>query len=315
MQKIKSSAKIKTINTSGIKHSVNGNSTPVAKRLDVQKTYKLYIDGKFPRSESGRYFKLNDDSGKIIANICRGSKKDFRDAVVVARKAQESWAKRSAYNRGQILYRIAETLEGRKAQFVDSLIKQGSKTVQAENEVTLAIDRIVHYAGWSDKYQQVFSSVNPVDSSHFNFSFPEPTGVVSAIASADNGLLGLVSIICPVIVGGNVIIVLPAENAPLTAIEFAEVLHASDLPGGVVNIITGYKKELVLPFSNHMDVNATVYCGNDSTELGTIQTNASLNVKRVIHYSLSDWSSTEAQSPYMILDFQEIKTTWHPVGI
>lgn len=315
MQKIKSSAKIKTINTTGITHSVNGNSSSITKRLDVQKTYKLYIDGKFPRSESGRYFKLNDDSGKIIANICRGSKKDFRDAVVVARKAQESWAKRSAYNKGQILYRIAETLEGRKAQFVDSLIKQGSKTVHAENEVAAAIDRIVYYAGWSDKYQQIFSSVNPVESSHFNFSFPEPTGVVSAIAANESGLLGLVSVICPVIIGGNAIIILPAENAPLTAIELAEVLHASDLPGGVVNIITGYRKELLSPFSNHMDVNATAYCGNDVAELTTIQTNASLNVKRVIQFSINDWNSSEAQSPYMILDFQEIKTTWHPVGL
>jgi len=315
MQKIKSLIKIKTINTVGISHSTNGNSTSVAKRLDVQKTYKLYIDGKFPRSESGRYFKLNDVSGKIIANICRGSKKDFRDAVVVARKAQELWAKRSAYNKGQILYRIAETLEGRKAQFVDSLIKQGSKTAQAENEVVAAIDRIVHYAGWSDKYQQIFSSVNPVESSHFNFSFPEPTGVVSAIAPNENGLLGLVSVICPVIVGGNAIIILPAENAPLTAIDFAEVLHASDLPGGVVNIITGYKKELLSPFSNHMDVNAIAYCGNEVAELTTIQSNASLNVKRVINYSINDWNSSEAQSPYMILDFQEIKTTWHPVGL
>jgi len=315
MQKIKSLIKIKTINTVGISHSTNGNSTSVAKRLDVQKTYKLYIDGKFPRSESGRYFKLNDVSGKIIANICRGSKKDFRDAVVVARKAQELWAKRSAYNKGQILYRIAETLEGRKAQFVDSLIKQGSKTAQAENEVVAAIDRIVHYAGWSDKYQQIFSSVNPVESSHFNFSFPEPTGVVSAIAPNENGLLGLVSVICPVIVGGNAIIILPAENAPLTAIDFAEVLHASDLPGGVVNIITGYKKELLSPFSNHMDVNAIAYCGNEVAELTTIQSNASLNVKRVINYPINDWNSSEAQSPYMILDFQEIKTTWHPVGL
>ncbi len=284
-------------------------------RLDIQKTYKLYIDGKFPRSESGRYFKLNDKSGTLIANICRGSKKDFRDAVVVARKAQESWAKRSAYNRGQILYRIAETLEGRKSQFIDSLIKQGSRKADAEKEVVSSIDRIVHYAGWSDKYQQIFSAVNPVESSHFNFSFPEATGVVSIIASATQGLLGMVSVICPIIVGGNSVIILPSENAPLTAIEFAEVLHASDLPGGVVNIITGYKKELLVPFSSHMDVNAAVYCGENMEELKTIQSNASLNVKRVVHYAFWIWNEDEAQSPYMILDFQEIKTTWHPVGI
>lgn len=313
MQKIKSVIKLKT--TSNGVAATNVNGTSVKKRLDVQKTYKLYIDGKFPRSESGRYFKLNDKSGNIIANICRGSKKDFRDAVVAARKAQESWAKRSAYNKGQILYRIAETLEGRKAQFIESLIKQGSKPADAEKEVTATIDRIVHYAGWSDKYQQIFSAVNPVESSHFNFSFPEPTGVVSAIASTNQGLLGMASVICSVIVGGNSIIILPAENAPLTAVEFAEVFHASDLPGGVVNIITGYKKELLSAFSSHMDVNATVYCGDTTEELKTIQTNAALNVKRVVNYPISNWFSEEAQSPYMILDFQEIKTTWHPVGI
>ncbi|MBL0339625.1 MAG: aldehyde dehydrogenase family protein [Bacteroidetes bacterium] len=314
MPKVKSTTLVKKVSSNGTA-SLNGKASPTAKRLDVQKTFKLYIDGKFPRSESGRYFKLNDKSGNLIANICRGSKKDFRDAVVVARKAQESWAKRSAYNKGQILYRIAETLEGRKSQFINSLIKQGAKTADAENEVAAAIDRFVHYAGWSDKYQQIFSAVNPVESSHFNFSFPEPTGVVSAIAPQAHGLLGLVSVICPAIVGGNAIIILPAENAPLTAIELAEVLHASDLPGGVVNIITGFKKELITPFSNHMDVNASVYCGNDVAELTTIQTNASLNVKRVIHYSITDWLSPEAQSPYMIMDLQEIKTTWHPVGI
>ena len=313
MQKIKSVIKLKSTSNGVAASNVNGTS--VKKRLDVQKTYKLYIDGKFPRSESGRYFMLNDKSGNIIANICRGSKKDFRDAVVAARKAQEPWAKRSAYNKGQILYRIAETLEGRKAQFVESLTKQGSKPDDTENEVTAAIDRIVHYAGWSDKYQQIFSAVNPVESSHFNFSFPEPTGVVSAIASSNQGLLGMISVICSVIVGGNSIIILPSENAPLTAVEFAEVLHASDLPGGVVNIITGYKKELITAFSSHMDVNATVYCGETTEELKTIQTNAALNVKRVVNYPISNWFSDDAQSPYMILDFQEIKTTWHPVGI
>ena len=304
--------KLKTGN-GALKNGANG--VEVKTRIAVQKTYKLYIDGKFPRSESGRFYKLEDKNGKIIANICRGSKKDFRDAVVAARKAQESWAKRTAYNKGQILYRIAETLEGRKMQFVESLVKQGTNARDAEKEVTATIDRIVHYAGWSDKYQQIFSSVNPVESSHFNFSYPEPTGVVSAIAPSTFGLAGLVSLICPVIVGGNSIIILADEKFPLTAIELAEVLNASDLPGGVVNIITGQSKELVAPFSSHMDVNAVIYCGTDTTELTTIQTNASLNVKRVAHYTFSDWLSPEAQSPYMIMELQEIKTTWHPVGV
>lgn len=312
MGKMKSPVKVKS-GSGKVKSSAVGETSK--NRIAVLKTYKLYIDGKFPRSESGRFYKLEDTSGQIIANICRGSKKDFRDAVVAARKAQETWAKRTAYNKGQILYRIAETLEGRTAQFVENLVKQGVKLRDAENEVVLSIDRIVHYAGWSDKYQQLFSSVNPVESSHFNFSFPEPTGVVSAIAPTSFGLAGLISLICPAVIGGNSIIILADDKYPLTAIELAEVLHASDLPGGVVNIITGHHKELVAPFSNHMDVNATIYGGNDATEWATIQTNAALNVKRVVHYNFSDWLSPEAQSPYMIMDFQEIKTTWHPVGV
>ena len=312
MAKIKvKKAAMKAVNGS-VNLNGSGNATT---RLSVQKTYKLYIDGKFPRSESGRYYKLNDSSGNVIANICRSSKKDFRDAVVVARKAQESWAKRSAYNKGQILYRIAETLEGRKSQFVDTLILQGATKNNAVAEVNAAIDRLVHYAGWSDKYQQIFSAVNPVESSHFNFSFPEPTGVVSALAPTQTGLMGLVSIIAPAIVGGNTIIILADTAFPMTAIELAEVLHASDLPGGVVNILTGNRKELVAPFSNHMDVNATVYCGAAGEELKTIQTNAALNVKRVIHYNFKNWNDENSQSPYMILDLQETKTTWHPVGI
>jgi len=312
MEKMKSPVKLKTGN-GALKSRTNG--VEEKKRIAVQKTYKLYIDGKFPRSESGRFYKLLDNAGQIIANICRGSKKDFRDAVVAARKAQESWAKRTAYNKGQILYRIAETLEGRKAQFVESLVLQGISASEAEKEVLASIDRIVHYAGWSDKYQQLFSTVNPVESSHFNFSFPEPTGVVSAIAPDTFGLAGLISLICPAIIGGNTIIILADEKFPLTAIELAEVMHASDLPCGVVNIITGQRKELVAPFSSHMDVNATVYCGNNTSEFQTIQTNASLNVKRVTQYNFSNWLSPDAQSPYMIMDFQEIKTTWHPIGV
>ncbi len=314
MEKIKTPAKLKPGNSNGTVNDAT-KSTGEKKRIGVQKTYKLYIDGKFPRSESGRFYKLTNSAGELVANICRGSKKDFRDAVVAARKAQENWSKRSAYNKGQILYRIAETLEGRSAQFIDSFIKQGLTSREAEQEVEVSIDRLVHYAGWSDKYQQVFSTVNPVESSHFNFSFPEPTGVVSAIAPHNAPLSGLISIMCPVITGGNSIIILADEKFPLTAIELAEVLHASDLPGGVVNLITGFRKELTGPFSSHMDVNATIYCGDDKDELALAQTNGALNVKRVIHYNFQDWKSPDAQSPYMIMDTQEIKTTWHPVGI
>jgi acyl-CoA reductase-like NAD-dependent aldehyde dehydrogenase len=279
-------------------------------RLAVQKTYKLYIDGKFPRTESGRYYKLNDRNGKVIANICRASRKDFRDAVVVARKAQGDWQKKSAFNKGQILYRIAETLETRRQQFVSALGLQRVSEAAAQKEVSAAVDMLVYYAGWSDKYQQVFSSVNPVESSHFNFSFPEPTGVVAAIESQQQGLLNLVSLMAPALAGGNSIIILAAEKFPLTAIDFAEVLNASDVPGGVVNILTGFSKELHSHFSSHMDVNAIVYAGDDSTELKIIQTNAAGNVKRVVVVR-----NIAEESPYRIMELQEVKTTWHPVGI
>ncbi|HCI58470.1 MAG: aldehyde dehydrogenase family protein [Bacteroidetes bacterium] len=279
-------------------------------RLAVQKTYKLYIDGKFPRTESGRYYKLNDKNGKVIANICRASRKDFREAVVVARKAQGEWQKKSAFNRSQILYRIAETLETRRQQFVSTLGLQGVSDAAAQKEVSAAVDMLVYYAGWCDKYQQVFSCVNPVESSHFNFSFPEPTGVVSAIASQQLGLLNLVSLMAPALAGGNSIIILAAEKFPLTAIDFAEVLNASDVPGGVVNILTGFSNELHTHFSSHMDVNAIVYADNNSAALKTIQTNAASNVKRVVVVQ-----HVAEESPYRIMELQEVKTTWHPVGI
>lgn len=295
------------------KDTLGNGQVAGSSRIGVMKTYKLYIDGKFPRTESGRYDIFTDASGKAIANIGRSSRKDFRDAVVAARKAQQGWAGRSAYNKGQILYRIAEMLEGRRAQFVEELGSEGLSAAAAGAEVSAAVDRLIYYAGWSDKYQQVFSAVNPVESAHFNFSVPEPTGVVSILAPASNGLLGLVSVIAPAIVGGNTVIVLCSEAHPLSAITFAEVLHTSDLPGGVVNILTGQASELVSHFSNHMDVNAVVYCGEDVGFRKTIQENASLNVKRPYFYS-GDCARESAQSPYRIMDLQEIKTTWHPIG-
>ena len=211
-------------------------------RVPVDKTYKIYIGGKFPRTESGRYFTLDDADGAVIANLCRGSRKDFRNAVVAARNAFDGWSASSAYLRGQILYRIAEMLEGRSDQFVAELALQGLSKRKAKKEVESSIDRLIYYAGWSDKYQQIFSAVNPVSSSHFNFSVLEPTGVVSVIAPDDTSLLGLVSNIAPVIVGGNTCVVLASEALPLCAISFAEVLHASDVPGGVVNILTGFRE-------------------------------------------------------------------------
>ena len=285
-----------------------------AERLPVAKTYKIYIDGKFPRTESGRYFTLENKKGAVIANICRGSRKDFRNSVVAARKAQAGWAKASAYLRGQIMYRIAEMLEGRKEQFVAELVLQGNARRAAEREVDASIDRLIYYAGWADKYQQIFSAVNPVSSSHFNFSVLEPTGVVSLIAPDDSGLIGLISNISSTIVGGNTCVVLASEKQPLCAVSFAEVLHASDVPGGVVNMLTGFREELTGQFASHMDVNAIVFCDSDSDVARDVQVKAADNIKRVIARGDEDWSKDAAQNPYLIRETQETKTTWHPIG-
>lgn len=283
-------------------------------RVPVAKTYKIYIDGKFPRTESGRYFPLQDEEDAVIANICRSSRKDFRNAVVAARKAFDGWSAASAYLRGQILYRIAEMLEGRSDQFVAELVLQGAPRRKAKKEVEASIDRLIYYAGWSDKYQQIFSAVNPVSSSHFNFSVLEPTGVVSVLAPNDTSLLGLLSNIAPVIVGGNTCVVLASENFPLCAVSFAEVLHASDVPAGVVNILTGLREELTGQFASHMDVNAVVFCDGDATVAKEVQEKAADNIKRVIARVDEDWAADASQSPYLIKETQETKTTWHPIG-
>ena len=294
--------------------SENGLEKPVSnKRLAVLKTYKIYIGGQFPRTESGRFYIAKDSSGKQLANVCLSSRKDFRDAVVAARGAFGSWSSRAAFNRGQILYRMAEMLEGRKAQFIDELIQQDLPKGKAEKEINTAIDRLIYYSGWCDKFQQLFSSVNPVASSHFNFSVPEPTGIVSIIAPQNDSLLGLVSVIAPVIAGGNTCVVLASETKPLCAVTFAEVLNSSDLPGGVVNILTGTVKELASWFVDHMDVNATIYCENDSVIQKMMRDKAALNLKRVFFYNDINWNGDKGQSPYFIMDTQEIKTTWHPV--
>lgn len=281
-------------------------------RLNILKTYKLFIGGQFPRTESGRYYELKNGKKLIVANVCLSSRKDFRNAVVAARAAFAGWSSRSAFNRGQILYRIAEMLEGRKSQFKEEMILQGISAAQAELEITLSVDRLVHYAGWCDKYQQVFSSVNPVASSHYNFSSLEPMGVVSLIVPEDSALLGLISTLVPIIAGGNCSVLLASEKLPLCAITFAEVLATSDLPAGVVNILTGSAKELYSHFASHMDVNALVYCGKDINEIKSLEEKCSLNVKRFFHWQ-KDWKNTESQDPYLILDLQEVKTTWHPI--
>ncbi|MEO8771873.1 MAG: aldehyde dehydrogenase family protein [Ferruginibacter sp.] len=306
----KSVIKKETLNLNGNGHSTNAVEK---KRLEVLKTYKIYIGGQFPRTESGRYYVATNGKGDKLANCCLGSRKDFRDAVGSARGAFGGWSARAAFNRGQILYRIAEMLEGRKAQFIDELMKQDATRAQAETEVDLSIDRLIYYSGWCDKFQQIFSSVNPVASSHFNFSVPEPTGVVAAIAPQNSSLIGLVSVIAPIIAGGNSCIVLASYSKPLCAVTFAEVLNSSDLPGGVVNILTGKVAELVPFFADHMDVNATVYCESDPATQQMIKDKSALNVKRVLLYDKVKWQTDEAQSPYFIMDLQEIKTTWHPI--
>ena len=282
-------------------------------RLEVLKTYKIYVAGKFPRTESGRYYTAKGPKNEVLANVCLCSRKDVRDAVVAARAAFGGWGSRPAFNRGQILYRIAEMLEGRKAQFIDELLQQGAGKSAAEAEVELSIDRLIYYAGWCDKFQQLFSTVNPVASSHFNFSVVEPTGVVNIIAPQSTSLIGLVSVIAPAIAGGNTCVVLASYAKPLCAVTFSEVLNSSDLPGGVVNILTGNPDELAGYFADHMDVNAVVYCEKNATVQQLIKEKAAANMKRVVIYTDTEWQLEASQSPYLIQNLQEVKTTWHPI--
>ncbi len=305
----------------GNRHLINGAELKEeAVRLPVMKTYKIYIGGKFPRTESGRYYQPKGADGKPLANVCRSSRKDVRESVLAARKAFGDWGSRSAFNRGQILYRIGEMLEGRSAQFVHELMLHPSAGTgqqlsrkQAEAEVAMAIDRWVYYAGWCDKYQAIFSSVNPVNTSHFNFSVLEPTGVVGVMAPKDSGLLGLVSTVAPIIAGGNTCIVVASEAHPLPAVTFTEVLATSDLPGGVVNLLTGFRSELLKPLATHMDVNSVVCSAPSLEESAMLGKEAAENMKRVVVPKVKDWSTAEGQSPYLILETQEVKTTWHPI--
>jgi acyl-CoA reductase-like NAD-dependent aldehyde dehydrogenase len=285
-------------------------------RLDVKKTYKLYIGGKFPRSESGRYLSAKSAKGALLDNFAHASRKDFRDAVVVARSAVGGWGKASAYNRGQILYRAAEMLQSRAGELINEIARSTDvSAAKAKREVTLAIDRLVHFAGWTDKYSQVFSSVNPVASSHFNFTTPEPTGVVVVLAPDEPSLIALVSLVAPVILSGNAAIVVASEKFPLPAATFAEILATSDLPGGVVNILTGRRAELIPHIATHMDVNAIVDGTGDSEISAKLQAGVATNLKRYSSHSAIDWFSAKVEDPYWILDAVEFKTAWHPIGI
>ena len=277
-------------------------------KIPIAKTYKLFIDGAFPRSESGRTFSVNNYEGELIANVSQASRKDFREAVRAARSAQSPWASRTAYNRGQILYRVAEMLESRKIEFVELLKSTGLNGKAAKSEVEEAIHRWVWYAGWSDKYSQVLGSVNPVSGPYFNFTVPEPTGVVGIIAPAEPSMMGLVSRLAPAIVSGNTVVVVSQGQSSLTSITIGEVLATSDVPGGVVNILTGDQSELLPWMIGHMDVNAVDISGISPETDRTLLEEASLNVKRVISRKV------EEESLELISDFLEMKTVWHPVG-
>ena len=282
--------------------------------LDVRKTYKLYVGGAFVRSESGRYDPALDAKGKLVANVCRASRKDVRDAVAKARAAQENWAATTGYLRGQILYRISEMLEPRAGAFATLLRRSGATAAAAKREVGAAIDRIVHYAGWTDKYQALLSSVNPVASSYFDFSLPEPTGVVAIVAPEVPPLLGLVSHVLPAIVSGNTVVALVSERSPLAALEWAEVLATSDLPPGVVNILSGRRAELLPHMARHMDVNALGLYGVPKDLETEALRDAAVNVKRTDTHAVGDYFADAAEGLRFLSPFLEIKTTWHPVG-
>ncbi len=287
------------------------------KRLAVQKSYKLFIGGKFVRSESGRVATA-ESGGKVLANYARASRKDFRDAVTAARSAFAGWSKQTAYLRGQILYRAAEMLEMRRPELEAEVARSASKrNGRADDEMQLAIERLVHYAGWTDKFSQVFSSVNPVASSHFNFTSPEPSGVVVVVCPDEPPLLALVALVAPVILSGNTAVVLASTTKPLPPLTFSEIIATSDLPGGVVNILSGNPAELAPHIAGHMDVNAIVDGSGDGKVGLALQQGGGFNVKRYVARDLTPaaWRGPEAENPYWILDTVEQKTAWHPIGL
>jgi acyl-CoA reductase-like NAD-dependent aldehyde dehydrogenase len=278
-------------------------------RLAVRKTYKLYVGGAFARSESGRHDPVLDHEGSHVANITRASRKDVRDAVKKARGAQGGWAGKTAYNRGQVLYRAAEALEQRGEEFAQHAVSlRGAKPAAARDEVAAAVDVLVHYAGWTDKLHAVLGGVNPVAAPFLSFSTPEPTGVVGVVAPDEPPLAGLVSRVAPAIVGGNATVVLASETSPLAAVELGEVLATSDVPGGVVNILTGNRDELAPVLAGHMDVNALDVGGADG-QIEELERLAADNVKRVVR------GRPDAESPWEIASFLELKTVWHPIGL
>lgn len=285
------------------------------KRIDVRKTYKLYIGGAFVRSESGRTYEVNDGKGRFVANAAKASRKDARDAVLAARKAFGGWSARTPYNRGQILYRIAEVLEGRRDQFVAGVrTGEGHTARQAGVVVDASIDRLVWYAGWADKLGQIVGNANPVSGPYFNLSAPEPTGVVAISAPQDSSLLGLVSAVAPAIVSGNSVVVVSSYGRPLPAIDLSEVLATADVPGGVVNVLTGDVAEIGPWLASHLDVNAFDLAGVDDAALAAeLEAASAENLKRVVRPSTVDWTGDPGLS--RMTPFLETKTVWHPIGI
>jgi acyl-CoA reductase-like NAD-dependent aldehyde dehydrogenase len=286
-------------------------------RIDVRKTYKLYVGGGFPRSESGRSYVVEDARGNFLANAAQASRKDARDAVQAARKAFGGWSARTPYNRGQVVYRIAEVLEGRAAQFVDEVQRsEGVTKRQAQANVEAAVDRLVWYAGWADKLAQVVGGTNPVAAPYFNFSLPEPTGVVAVVAPQQSSLLGLVSVVAPVVVTGNTTVVATSAERPLPAITLSEVLATSDVPGGVVNVLTGPLADTVPTLASHMDVNAIDLTGVADPELAAdLERAAAENLKRVLRPAADEPDWTLDPGLDRMTTFLETKTVWHPVGI
>lgn len=283
-------------------------------RLPITKTPKPYVGGAFIRSESGRTFPLHDAKGNFFANMPQCTRKDLRNAVEAAAKAGPGWAKRTAYNRGQILYRLGEMVEARRAELIDTLVRFGATKVAAAKEVDACSDRLIYYAGWADKYEQVLGNVNPVASPHFNFTVTEPMGVIGVIAPDTPALLGLISLVAPIITSGNTVVAEVSETNPYPAILFGEMLATSDLPGGVVNLLTGFRKELVPTFATHAHLRGiSAAVGADDRK--TLRLGAAESVKRM-HFAgeATNWFSAKPQDLYAIRDFIEFKTTWHPIG-
>jgi len=284
-------------------------------RLTVAKTYKLYVGGAFPRSESGRSYPVHDAKGGFLANAAQASRKDVREAVVAARKAVGGWSGATAYNRGQVLYRVAELLEGRREQFAaETAASEGVNGKRAQSTVDAAIDRWVWYAGWTDKIATVLGAANPVAGPYFSFSVPEPTGVVGVLAPQSSSLLGLVSVLAPVIATGNTAVVVSSQDRPLPAITLSEVLATSDVPGGVVNILTGRTAELAPWLASHADVNAVDLTGAPESMAADLERSAAGTVKRVLRRRATEPDWTEAPDISRLRAFLETKTVWHPKG-